>query len=368
MKQNIIVLIAVIGLGLISCSVPKNKSTKEIWGEINGEAIHLYTITNENGMVMKLTNYGGIITSVLVPDKNGNMVDVVLGYDNLQQYLDPNPCFGATIGRFANRIRNASFVINDSTYHLTQNDKVHCSHGGMEFNTAVWQSKEVQSKQGVGVQLKYLSKDGMHGFPGNLDVTVTYILSHNNAIEVTFEASTDKATHVSLTQHSYFNLNGGKSPIHDHLIKIDADNYTEIDADIVPTGVIGSVLGEEWDLTQMTRMGDHMHQLNHNGYHYCYVFNKTEGELKKVIEVIEPSTGITMDVSTTQPGVQFYSGNAINDQLIGKYGIKYGPHAGFCLETEHLPNTPNLPNFPSTLLLPEEQYKEIAIYDFGIKE
>ncbi|GAA4237452.1 galactose mutarotase [Postechiella marina] len=342
-----------------------NTFQAEKWGHINGKQIYLYTLTNANGMVLKMTNYGGIITSLLVPDQFGKVEDVVLGFDNLKQYLEPNPCFGATIGRVANRIRNSQFKIDSIVYNLESNSK-HCSHGNNEFDRAVWHSEKIENEEGEGIKFHYLSKDGTYGFPGNLDVYVTYTLTKNNAVHVIFEATTDKNTHVNLTQHSYFNLAGTQAKIYDHLIKIDADNYTEIDEDIVPTGIIASVNGHDWDLTKSTRIGKNIKKLNNGGYHYNYVFNNYDTKLKKLIEVIEPKSGRTMDVYTTQPGVQFYSGNAIDSMLVGKYGVKYGPHSGFCLETQHFPNSPNHSNFPSTLLKPGEKYKEEVIYDFGL--
>lgn len=315
-------------------------------------------------MVVKITNYGGIITSVLVPDRDGHMDDVVLGFDNLNQYLEPNPCFGATIGRYANRIRNAEFEIDGTSYQLIKNDGDHCIHGANEFDRLVWESEILEENNGI--RLHHLSKDGTNGFPGNLDVFVTYNLTDDNAIEVKFEAETDKTTHVSLTQHSYFNLNGCKDLIYDHQIQIDADKYTEIDEYIIPTGRLSTVKNKDWDLTELTRIGNNIHKLDFNGYHFCYAFNNYDGTLKKVIDVVEPTSGRTLEVSTTQPGVQFYSGNKISENLIGKNNTQYGPHMAFCLETQHFPDTPHHPNFPSTLLKPGEKYEEVVIYDFGL--
>lgn len=346
------------------CTTKKSNIKQEVWGNTHDKEVYLYTLKNSNGMVLKITNYGGIITSIMVPDKNGVLADVVLGFDNLQQYLEPNPCFGATIGRFANRIRDAKFEIDGTTFQLTKNAGGHCIHGANEFDRIVWDSEVLEAENAV--KLYYLSKNGTNGFPGNLEVYVTYKLTENNAIEVKFEATTDKATHVNLTQHSYFNLNGGKELIYNHQIKINADNYTAIDEHIIPTGEMFTVIGTDWDLTEMTRIGDNIHKLDHNGYHYCYAFNNYNSELQKVIEVVDPESGRTMDVITTQPGVQFYSGNSISDELIGKGGKRYGPHTAFCLETQHFPDTPNHSNFPSTLLLPGEKYEEVVIYDFGI--
>jgi len=357
---------AIIILSLTGCTTNKRDVQQEVWGEVKDKQVYHYTFANSNGMVMKVTNYGGIITSILVPDKNGIIEDVVLGFDNLQQYLDPNPYFGAVIGRFANRIRNGQFSINDSAYQMPKNKGEHCIHGVGEFNTVVWDGEIVENEEGKGIRLHYLSKDGTNGFPGNLDVFVTYTLTENNAIYVRFEAKTDEATHVNMTQHSYFNLSGGKELIYDHLIKIDADNYTEVDESLIPTGTISTVKGKDWNLTRMTRMGDNIHHLDYKGYDYCYVLNKQTSELAKVIEIVEPLSGRTLEVSTTQPGVQFYSGNYISAELVGKNGVHYQPHFGFCLETQHFPDSPNQPDFPSTFLVPGDKYDEVVIYDFGV--
>ena len=355
-------LLLIYMISFTACTTKKDNVQQEDWGEIQGKKVYHYTLTNSQGMVVKVTNYGGIITSVLVPDKNGDLSDVVLGFDNLQQYTAPNPCFGAAIGRFANRIKDAKFEIDGKTYQLEKNNGEHCLHAGNEFDRVVWDCEIIEN----GLRLHHFSKDGTYGFPGNLDVYITYTLTEENAIHVTFAAETDKATHVNLTQHSYFNLNGGKELIYDHRIKIDADNYTEIDADIIPTGILSTVKGTDWDLTKMTRIGDHIHQLDHNGYHYCYVFNKSTDAFKKVIEVVEPTSGRTLEVSTSQPGVQFYTGNSISNELVGKYNIQYQPHIAFCLETQHFPDTPNHKSFPSTLLLPGEKYEEVVVYKFGV--
>ncbi|MGQ1787638.1 aldose epimerase family protein [Saccharicrinis sp. GN24d3] len=365
MKNQHLILLA-LSITVLSCKAQKTAITEQHWGNIDSEKITLYTLTNSKGMVVKITNLGGIITSVVVPDKNGNMDDVVLGFDNLQQYTEPHPCFGAVIGRVANRIRNAEFTIDSVTYHLDANNNIHCSHGANEFDKTVWESEIIENELGKGIKMHYFSPDGTKGFPGNVDAYVTYNLTDDDAIHVKFEAVTDKATHINMTQHSYFNLTGCKEPIYKHIITLDADNYTEIDADIVPTGSISTVKGTDWDLTSPTPIGENIHKLNHGGYHFNYCFNKPIGEFKKVIDVYEPASGRTLEVSTTQPGVQFYSGNAISDQLIGK-GTQYGKHMAFCLETQHYPNTPNCPNFPPTLIRPGEKYEEVVIYDFGVK-
>ena len=338
----------------------------ESWGLIDNKEVELFTLENGNGMIVKITNYGGILTSIIVPDKEGNFDDVVLGFDNPDQYVADNPCFGATIGRFANRIRKGQFRLGDSLYTLSPNDGEHTIHGGIKsFDKQVWDAEAFESENEAGIKLQYLSPDGEEGFPGNLEVFVTYTLNLENEIGIHFEASTDRATHVNLTHHSYFNLRGVKEKIFDHQIRINASKYLAIDQDIIPTGEITSVVGELWDLRQMTRMGENIHKLDHNGYHFCYVFDKDRDKGDWVIEVREPSSGRKMEVYTTQPGVQFYSGGSIGDAFTGKYGIQYGNFNAFCLETQHFPDTPNHDNFPSTLLLPGEKYDETVIYKFG---
>lgn len=364
--KSFLFIICALAIGFASCTQNPKSVQQELWGAVQDKKVYQYVVTNANGMVVKITNYGAIITAVFVPDKSGTLDDVVLGFDNLEQYLEPNPVFGAAVGRFANRIRNAEFTIDETTYKLTKNNGAHNIHGGGEFNKVVWDSEIVENEQGIGVRLHYISKDGTNGFPGNLDAYITYTLTDTNAIHVKFEAETDKKTHVSMTQHSYFNLAGTEALIYDHQIKIDADRYTEIDEAIIPTGTLSLVKGTDLDLTSLTSMGKNIHKFENNGYHFCYVFNKPVGAFAKVIEVIEPNSGRTLEVSTTQPSVQFYTGNKISTDFIGKYGVNYQPHGAFCLETQHLPNTPNQPNFPSTLLSPNEKYEEVVIYDFGV--
>ncbi|WP_420400463.1 aldose epimerase family protein [Flagellimonas sp.] len=367
-KHNIYLneLVLIFLLGVFSFSSAQTNIKKQHWGNVGGKPVYLYSLTNANGMCLELTNFGGIITSIFVPDKDGNMADVVLGYDNLQQYIDPNPSMGAIIGRFANRIRNGKFTIDGQTYQVTVDKKGHALHGGLEFEKALWDGKIVKNKMGNGIKLQYCSKNGKHGFPGNVSATVTYTLTDENAIHVKFEAETDKTTHVNMTQHSYFNLSGVKELIYNHILSIDANEYTELDSDAVPTGEIQPLRGKAWDLKEMTRIGDKIHDIPLNGYHHCYVLNKPLDSLRKVVKVIEPKSGRMLEVYTTQPGIVLYASNVLSDSIVGKYGIKYQPHAAFCIETQHYPDTPNYSNFPSTLLHPGEKYEETAIYDFGI--
>ncbi|WP_400073135.1 aldose epimerase family protein [Zobellia russellii] len=354
-------------LTLVNFTVNAQSIKKEHWGTVKGKEVSLYTITNATGMKMQIMNMGCIITSLFVPDKNGELDDVVLGFDNLDDYLQDHPSFGTTVGRYANRIKNAQFIMNDSVYKLAANEEGTAIHGGNEFRDAVWDAKVVSNEKGDGLQFHYLSPDGSFGFPGNLDVYATYLLTKNNSIYITFEAKTDKNTHVSMTNHSYFNLNGAKDLIYDHRVMVDADRYTEFDEDITPTGRLPLLKGTAWDLSNFTRVGDKVHDIPLNGYHHCYVLNKKGDEMTKAAEVIEPKSGRKLEVFTTQPGITVYASNGL-DNITGKYNIAYTPHMALCLETQDFPDAMNHPNFPSTLLKPGEKYTETIIYDFGIEK
>ena len=369
-KMNFLFLAAVIFI-MAGCT-PKTKTgidlTVKLWGYAENNPVYLYSLENNNGMKVNITNYGAIITSVIVPDREGTFSDVVMGFDSLDKYINDTHYFGATVGRFANRIRKGQFIIDSDTFQLTRNRGIHTIHGGEAgFHKKVWKSAEIIHESGTGVELKYTSPDGEEGFPGNLDVTVKYILTQDNSIDIYYEALTDKPTHVNLTNHSYFNLNGFMDNIYSHIINMEADYYTEIDDEIIPTGIIGSVLNTEKDITQPVLIGKNIHKLKNGGYHFCYVFNKPLNEYAKVIDVYDPMSGRKMEVLTTQPGVQFYTGNGILE-IKGKQGILYGPHKAFCLETQHFPDTPNHSNFPSSLLRPGEKYSHRVTYRFMVEK
>lgn len=337
------------------------------WGTANGQPVSLYTISNDNGMVLKMTDYGAKITELWVPDKHGELADVVLGFDSLDGYLGPNPSFGATIGRYSNRIRGAQFEIDGQVYQLAANEGDNNLHGAGEFERVVWDSEAIKNEKGHGVRFRYRSPDGSNGFPGNLDSTVTYILTPGNAVHVTFEAVTDKATHVNFTQHSYFNLNGMESLVLDHRARIYADQYLVMDG-VLATGEIEDLAGKPWDLSEWTRLGDRMQDIPLGGYHHNYVASKPAGELGLIAEFADPRSGRTLSVSTTQPGVTFYAAMGLTDKPVGKGGITYEPYSAFCLESQHHTDAANHPNFPSTLLRPGDKYEEVVIYDFGIVE
>lgn len=362
------ILLLIIGIPLLAYSCEKKELPikKEVWGQIENDTVYLYTISNKNGFTVKITNYGGVITSILAPDKNGNFADIVLGFDNLEQYQGPHPSFGGIIGRVANWIENSQFTIDGTLYKLNSLSGKDILHGNNEFDRVPWNSKIIKNKYGKGIQLKYTSKDGTYGFPGTVNACVTYTLNEKNDLRVTYEATTDKSTHINMTQHSYFNLNGNTSTIYNHHVNIKANAYVKHDLNTQPTRFIESLNGKTWDLRTSTKLGDSITKVQTNGYALCYVLDKKEGELEEVANVIEPNSGRTLRVSTTQPGLVFYTGNYLDGNLTGKYNAKYPQHGGLCLETQHYPDAPNQQNFPSTLLRPDENYKEVAIYSFGV--
>ncbi|GGZ74501.1 aldose epimerase family protein [Algibacter mikhailovii] len=361
-----VILIICFTIFLLACSKQEPTTKKDVWGQIEGTDVYLYTLSNSNGITIKITNYGGIITSLIVPDKNGAFDDIVLGFDNLKQYLEPHPSFGAVIGRFANRIENATFNIDSTTYRLTKNIGDDILHGNNEFDCVIWDSQMISNAYGNGIKLHYLSKDGANGFPGNVHAYVSYTLSESNDLRITFEAKTDKKTHINMTQHSYFNLSPNHKTIYNHQVEINANQYIRYDKTVKPSRTIASLKNKTWDLSKLTKLGDSIHTIAPNGYNHCYVLNKPLNKLEQVAQVIEPYSGRTLKVSTTQPGIVFYTGNYLDSTLNGKYVNTYAQHAGLCLESQHYPDAPNNSNFPTTLLIPGETYKEVAIYTFGL--
>jgi aldose 1-epimerase len=338
----------------------------------DGKKVDIYTLTNANGCEVKITNYGGIVVSLKVPDKEGNMGDIVLGYDNLDGYIKNNPYFGALIGRYGNRIGNAKFTIEGKTYTLAANDGENSLHGGnVGFDKVVWDAKEIHEFGAVGLELSYLSKDGEEGYPGNLKVTVKYLWTNKNELKIEYEATTDKTTVVNLTHHSYFNL-AGKGTILDHQLMINADKFTPVDKGLIPTGELRNVEGTPMDFTKPTAIGARINQDTEQlkfglGYDHNWVLNDYDGSMQMVASVYEPTTGRVMEVCTTEPGLQFYSGNFLDGTITGKDGIVYQHRTGFCLETQHFPDSPNKPDFPSTTLKPGEKYSTETIYKFKTK-
>jgi aldose 1-epimerase len=330
------------------------------------------TLTNKNGMMVTITPYGGKIISLLVPDVNGNMEDVVLGYDSAQQYLQGNPYFGAMIGRYGNRIAKGKFKLEGKEYQLKTNNGANALHGGPGgFHNVNWRLEKSELKNKT--ELYYISKDGEEGYPGNLKVRVTYSLTENNELMIDYEATTDQATVVNLTHHSFFNLAGaGSGSILDHTLYINADRFTPVDEGLIPTGELKEVKGTPFDFINPTKIGERINvsdeQLrNGKGYDHNWVLNRKDTALSLAAIVSEPSSGRIMEVWTTEPGLQFYSGNFLDGKDIGKGGKRYEYRTAFCLETQHFPDSPNQPTFPSTLLLPGEVYKQKTIYRFRVQ-
>lgn len=346
-----------------SAEVTMNKAE---WGEHGDGRVFIYSVRNANGALLKMTNFGAKIVELHMPDRDGALADIVLGFDNLEQYVTPNQSIGATIGRYANRVRDGRFEIDGTSYQLTQNEGDNNIHGGGEFENVVWDGAFVENDVGTGIRFRYQSPDGAHGFPGNLESVVTYLLTDGNAVHITFEAETDKATHVNFTQHSYFNLNGASETVHDHVVQIHADQFLGMDG-VLATGEIDSLDGKAWDLRRPTRIGDNLDHIPLGGYHHDYVLSKPASELGVAAEVHDPRSGRIMKVSTTQPDVTFYVAMGLTDQFVGKYGITYGPYMAFCLETQHPVDAANHQNFASTLLRPGETYRETVIYAFGVE-
>jgi aldose 1-epimerase len=334
----------------------------------DGTEVDLYTLTNGN-MVAKITNYGGIVTSLMVPDKNGRPVDVVLGFDNLKDYVDSSPYFGAIIGRVGNRIANAKFSLDGKEYKLDANNPPHSLHGGKKgFDKQVWKASPRIIKDNPKLTLSYVSKDGEEGYPGTLTVTVEYTLK-DNALMIDYTAYTDKATPVNLTHHSYFNLSGHNAgEILNHDLMIFADKYTPGDKTLIPTGKIEPVEGTPLDFRMSTPIGKRLKDtgLDPVGYDHNYVLRGQKGLVEKAAEVSSPVTGIKMLVLTTEPGLQFYTGNFLGKE-VGKGGSKYPKYGAFCLEAQHYPDSPNKPEFPSITLKPGQVYKQKTTYEFGMK-
>jgi len=346
--------------------VNKMRIKKEKFGQVGNEQVDLYTLTNGNGMMVKITNYGGIITSIEVPDKNGDTDDVVLGFDNLADYRKESPYFGAIVGRYANRIAAGHFTLDGKEYHLAINNGNNHLHGGLKgFDKVIWKATEIRNENNIGLQLSYMSKDMEEGYPGNLNVKVKYLLDKNNNLKVEYEATTDKPTYVNLSQHSYFNL-AGKSgrDILDQYLWIDADRYTVVDKELIPIGELRSVTGTPMDFTRPLPIGGRIENVP-GGYDHNYVLNSGDS-LAKVAEVIDSVSGRKMEVFTNEPGIQFYSGNFLDGSITGKYGVVYRKNFGLCLEAQHFPDSPNHPEFPSTLLKPGEIYMQETVYKFGI--
>ena len=347
--------------------------TKTSFGKLStGENIDLYTLRNANGVETTITNFGGIVVSLKVPDRAGKFDDVVLGFSDLESYTQPGPYFGAVIGRYGNRIAKGRFKLNGVEYKLAVNNGENHLHGGIKgFDKVVWTGRQMRTKAGPAVVLTYLSKDSEEGYPGNLRVRVVYTLTNKNELKIDYSATTDKDTVTNLTHHSYFNLRGeGNGDILEHHVQIDAIRFVPIDTGSIPLGELRKVTGTPFKFLMSTPIGKRIDQddeqlKNGNGYDHTFVINGRPGTLRLAAMAYDPSSGRTMEVLTTEPGMQFYTGNFLDGALTGKSGKPYPRRSGFCFETQHYPDSPNQPSFPTTTLRRGATYRSTTIYRFG---
>jgi aldose 1-epimerase len=348
---------------------------EEPWGALpSGEEIKLYTFRNSNGIEISITNYGGRIVTIKVPDRGGQFADVALGFDDLDGYLRKNPFFGALVGRYANRIAKGEFSLDGKTYKLARNNGENSLHGGLKgFDKVAWEAQSTDTEHGPALRLEYVSADGEEGYPGKLTAVVSYSLSDSNELRIDYDATTDKTTVLNLTNHSYFDLSGqGSGKILDHIATIHADRFTPVNSHLIPTGELQPVDGTPFDFRQPKRIGDRIDQDDQQlkygvGYDHNYVLNRNGEGLQPAARVLDPASGRTIEVLTTQPGMQFYTGNHLAESLVrGKGGVVYGFRSGFCLETQFFPDSPNQPQFPSTQLDPGERFEQTTVFRFSV--
>ena len=350
---------------------PEMKIKREHFGRLaDGTAVDIYTLTNASGLEARITTYGAILVSLKVPDRNGALADVNLGFDALDGYVGTHPYFGAIIGRYGNRIAKARFTLDGVEYRLAPNNNGNSLHGGIKgFDKVVWKAAPVKSGHGPGLKLTYLSKDMEEGFPGNLAVTVAYTLSDTNELEIRYEATTDKKTPINLTNHAYWNLKGaGNGDILGHVLQLEADAFTAVDsaANLIPTGEILPVAGTPFDFTTPHAIGERIAQVE-GGYDHNFVLRSGGGALTLAARVKEPESGRAMEIWTDQPAIQLYTGNFLDGSVVGKGGRAYQKHAAFCLETQHFPDSPNHPNFPTTILEPGRVFRSVTVHRFTAK-
>jgi aldose 1-epimerase len=338
------------------------------WGELDGKKVFLYIVTNKNGVEVKISNYGGTITSWITPDNKGGKSSIVLGFDSLSGYLAHPPYFGATIGRYGNRIANGKFTLDGKTYTLATNNGKNSLHGGLKgFDKVVWDAAPLDNNT-PSLTLNYLSKDGEEGYPGNLKVTVKFTLSDDNELTIDYNAETDKATPINLTNHSYFNLTGSvKNTILNHVLRIDADRYTPVDTTLIPTGELKPVAGTPFDFRTPHKVGERIDAVP-GGYDHNFVLNHKMGSMDQVASVSDDISGRQLEVYTDQPGLQFYSGNFLDGTFKANDGTPIQKHTAMCLETQHFPDSPNKPAFPSTILKPGEKYHTTTKYKVIFKK
>jgi len=357
-------------------SQPGSTSKKSFGKTPGGQPVDLFVLTNKNGAEVSITNYGGAVVSIKLPDRSGKFADVVLGYDTIDGYVNDKGYFGALVGRYGNRIAHAQFVLDGKTYTLAKNNGENSLHGGVKgFNKAVWTAKTLSKKDGQSLELSYLSQDGEEGFPGNLKVTVIYTLTDSNALKIEYSATTDKKTVVNLTNHSYFNLAGqGNGDILGHLLTIEADKFTPVDSGLIPTGELRDVAGTPFDFRKPTAVGARIDQDDEQlklggGYDHNFVLRRSAGSGESLAaRVVEPTSGRVLEVWTTEPGVQFYTGNFLDGKTVGKGGVTYPKRSALCLETQHFPDSANQPKFPSVVLNPGERYHTITTYKFSMEK
>jgi aldose 1-epimerase len=329
--------------------------------------IFLFILENNKGLTVKITNYGAILTSIVVPDKQGKFEDIVLGFDNIEQYQGSHPYFGAVCGRYANRIAKGEFVLDGKKYSIHKNNGNNALHGGLKgFDKAIWTAEQINEGNRVGVKLLYLSPDMEEGYPGNLKTEVTYLLNDINELSINYRATTDKPTVLNLTNHSYFNLNSCSTPILNHILFLNSEKITEVNNETIPTGKIVNIIGTAFDFTKPKSIGNDINKIS-SGYDHNYVINKPPEQMKIAAKVIEPDSGRTMEIHTTAPGVQFYTANYLDGTIKGKNGITYQKHFAFCLEAQNFPDAPNHENFPTPVLRPGQEYSQTTIYKFNIE-
>lgn len=367
-------------LGTLPAQAQKQEGSKHVttkaFGKLaDGREAELYILTNKNGMEAAITNFGGTVVSLKVPDRNGKLDDVVLGYDTPQGYADGTFFFGSLIGRYGNRIAKAKFSLDGKEYTLLANDGPNTLHGGaVNYGKVLWAAEALETAEGPAVKLHYVSKDGEAGFPGDLSITVTYTLTNDNALKIQYHATTDKDTVVNLTNHSYFNLSGaGNGDILNHKVQIFASRFTPVDSNLIPTGELKAVAGTPFDFSKPTAVGDRINnedeqlKLGHGYDHNFIVDEGGKGKIVPVAKVVDPASGRVLEVFSDEPAVQFYAGNFLDGTAKGKYGKSYARRTGLCLETQHYPDSPNQPKFPSTELKPGQSYKTTTIYKFGVE-
>lgn len=372
-----IIHLTVLSLLLFSCVKPQEKTIKRIDKKnfekiVDGKPVSLYVLENDQGTVAEITNYGGKVVSLWLPDKSGNYEDVVLGHENIDDFLNAKEkYFGALIGRYGNRIAHGKFTLDGKEYTLATNNGANSLHGGNKgFDAVVWDAKQVDAQT---LELTYLSKDGEEGYPGNLLVRVLYQLTDENELKIEYWTTTDQSTVVNLTHHSFFNLHGaGNGTINDHLLQIHAAYYTPVDAGLIPTGEIAPVDGTPFDFQESKPIGAELEVKNQQldyglGYDHNFVLEQNGEGLNYAAKVVEPTSGRAMEVYTNEPGMQFYGGNFLDGSIVGKEGKAYEFRTAFCLETQHFPDSPNQPDFPSTRLDPGEEYYSICVYKFSVE-